>query len=390
MISITGANGTVDIMCDARDEEAISHLYRVISVGATAGSVIKVMPDYHEGKGTIVGFTQRFNPDDIRVCPNFIGVDIGCRVSSFLLGDIDGIDFDGLDKWIRANIPLGPGGYLPEGLDKRQMSLVTKDEKESIERCVRRLDEDGADGYSMKVPAMAQLCSLGGGNHFIALNRGKDGVWLSVHSGSRNLGLVVCNVYQKHAIETCKDRCPAEMRYLDGGTEYLKHYLECVEGCQVFSAVNHRLMADGIARWILNKKEFRPLKSITTLHNYIDLKHMILRKGAISAQAGEEVLIPFNMRDGIARCVGKGNADYNWSAPHGAGRLLSRADAKALLDIAGAKREMAEAGVFTTSLEYAIDEAAGAYKDTEMIKNAIKPTVDVIETMAEIYNIKGK
>lgn len=390
MIEITGSNGTARIMCDARDELAISHLYRVMSSGAVAGSTVRVMPDYHEGKGSVIGFTQRLNPKDLRVCPNFVGVDIGCRVSSFELPTSTAPNFEKLDNWIRTNIPLGAGNYLKDGLGKKLLGHISKDELGALADCEKMLSEDGKNGFSMKVSALGQLCSLGGGNHFIALNKAKDGsIWLSLHSGSRNLGLVVCNVYQHHAEETCKDKSEPEMRFLDSSSGFLDHYLECVRACQIFSEVNHRLLSLLLIEEICGKN-VEPLDFISTLHNYIDLEEKTIRKGSISAKLGERVLIPFNMRDGIAVCVGKGNEEYNFSAPHGAGRLLSRAQAKQQLDLEEAKREMREAGVFTTSLDYALDEAAGAYKNKEMILEAVKPTVEVLETMPEIYNIKGK
>ncbi len=396
MIEITGKNGTAKIMCDMRDELAISHIYRIMSAGVTENTTVRVMPDYHEGKGSVIGFTQVLDKNDLRVCPNVVGVDIGCRISSYRLSKLDDIDFKVLDDWIRANIPLGAGGYLPHGLDKFQLMLVTDEEMKLFAEAERLMAEDGKDGYVMKVPVMGQLCSIGSGNHFIALNRDSEGsIWLSLHCGSRNFGLAVCNIYQRHAEELCDDRCEPEMRFLDRSSPYLDHYLTCLHACQVFSEVNHRILSWTIGDFICRQfgeygMVYIPDDHITTIHNYIDLDHMIVRKGAISARKGERVLIPFNMRDGIAVGVGKGNEDYNWSAPHGAGRLFSRAEAKRVLDLDECKREMAEHGVFTTSLDYALDEAAGAYKDKEMILSAISPTVEVKETMAEIYNIKGK
>ena len=391
-ITITGGNGEAVIMCGARDELAISHLYRIMSCGAVKGSTVRVMPDYHEGKGSVIGFTQRLDRSDPRVCPNFVGVDIGCRVSSMKL-PVESVDFEALDKWIRANVPLGAGSYVQGGVSMKYLSShIPADMIKRIEAAGRLAEEDGNDGWSMKVPPLSQLLSLGGGNHFIALNKDPDGgIWLSVHSGSRNLGLVVCNVYQRLAVEECEDRCETDMRYLSKGT-HLDHYLEAVDGCQAFSEANHMLIMDEVGHEIcrLAGVAYDPTDMVTTLHNYIDLDTMTIRKGSVSAEDGERFLLPLNMRDGIAVCVGKGNDDWNQSAPHGCGRLLSRSEAKKLLNAEEAKREMAEAGVYTTSLDYALDEAAGAYKDKGMVLEAIRPTADISFVMREIYNIKGK
>ena len=393
-ITVTGGNGDAVIMCGSRDEQAISHLYRIMSCGAVVGSKVRVMPDYHEGKGSVIGFTQRLDRSDMRVCPNFVGVDIGCRVSSMKL-PVESVDLGALDKWIRANIPLGAGSYLQGGVSTKYLTHhVPVDLVKKIEAAGRLAEEDGKDGFTMKVPALGQLCSLGGGNHFIALNRDPDGkIWLSVHSGSRNLGLVVCNVYQRLAVEECSDRCEPDMRYLGtGSSSHLGHYLEAVDGCQAFSEANHMIIMNEVMQEILRLAGVKgdPLDFVTTLHNYIDLDTMTIRKGSVSAKAGERFLLPLNMRDGIAICVGKGNDDWNQSAPHGCGRLMSRAEAKRTLDLEQAKREMAEAGVFTTSLDYALDEAAGAYKDKGMVLEAIGPTADIVSVMPEIYNIKGR
>lgn len=392
MIEVIGKNGVAKIMCDQRDELGIAHLYRIMSAGVTEGSVIRVMPDYHEGKGSVIGFTQRLDKANPRICPNTVGVDIGCRVSSMKLPKLKGFNFESLDKWIRQTIPLGAGSYVNGGLTNKQLKQITTEEWEAFETADRLIREDGKKGLSMKVPIEGQLFSLGGGNHFISLNRdSNDDVWLSVHSGSRNFGLTVATIYQRIAEETCTDRCEPEMRFLEKG-DMLDHYLLCVNACQVFSEVNHRLIMDAVGKYICDMQhvKFEPQDFITTLHNYIDIANLIVRKGSVSANEGERFLLPFNMKDGIAICIGKGNEEYNWSAPHGAGRLLSRSEAKQKLNVGHEKKAMEEAGVFTTSLDYAIDEAASAYKDKDMIIDAVAPTADIKDVMKEIYNIKGK
>ena len=395
MIEVVGKNGLCKIMTEHRDEEAISHLYRIMSAGITENSNIRIMPDYHEGKGSVIGYTQKLNLSNPRICPNVVGVDIGCRISAIKLSNIQNLDFEKIDKWIRTNIPLGAGGYLSNGFPNEYKSLVKKAEYKLFEEAIKLLQEDGKEGYEMKISILNQLVSIGSGNHFIEINKDKDNnYWLSLHCGSRNFGLVVANIYQYHAEAYCEDKCEKEMRWFDKDCKYFERYLTCVNACQTFSEVNHRLLFYRIKNFL--EDEFAEKKTkdyeeyITTLHNYIDLDNMIVRKGAISAQKGEKVLIPFNMRDGIAICVGKGNEDYNYSAPHGAGRLMSRSQAKENLNLNEIKEDMKKAGVYTTSLDYALDEAPDAYKDKNEIIKHIAPTVDIIETIKPVYNIKGK
>lgn len=394
MIELFGKNGLCKIMTDHRDENAISHLYGIMSSGITENSIVRIMPDYHEGKGTVIGFTQKLDKDNARICPNVVGVDIGCRISAIRMSNIHNLDFDKIDKWIRANIPLGAGGYL-DCFPNKYKSLIKKEEFNLFEEANKLIEEDGKEGYKMKVPILNQLISIGSGNHFIELNQDKEeNYWLSLHCGSRNFGLVVANIYQHHAEEYCKDLCDKEMKYFDKDCKYFDRYLTCVNACQTFSEVNHRLLFHILKEYL--ESEFAEKKTnvfeeyISTLHNYIDLENMIVRKGAISAKEGEKVLIPFNMRDGIALCVGKGNEDYNYSAPHGAGRLMSRSQAKKMLNLEEVKESMKQSGVYTTSLDYALDEAPEAYKNKEEIIAYIEPTVNVLETIKPVYNVKGK
>lgn len=395
MIEVIGKNGTAKIMTDMRDEQAITHLYHIMSAGITENSTVRIMADYHEGKGSVIGFTQRLNKSNPRICPSVTGVDLGCRISSMRFDKINNLDFDKIDKWIRGNVPLGAGGYLNGGISSHLKTLIFKNELKSFEDAEKLIKEDGKTGYNMKVNVINQLFSIESGNHFIAINQDKDGkYWLSLHCGSRNFGLVVANIYQTKAIEYCEDNCEKDLKYLDNNTPFLERYLTCVNACQIFSEVNHRLLFDKIGRFLCENfsedKKFEYNEYITTLHNYIDLENMIVRKGAISARNGEKVLIPFNMRDGISVCIGKGNEEYNFSAPHGAGRIMSRSQAKKVLDLESVKKDMQDHGVFTTSIDYALDEAPDAYKDKDEIIKYIEPTVLVTDVMKEVYNIKGK
>lgn len=394
-MKILGRYAEIDIKTENIEEEALKQLYNIASCSAVEGSIIKIMPDVHAGKGVTIGYTQRLNKSDVRICPNFLGVDLGCRISSIKLPTIQNLDFEKIDKWIRENIPLGAGGYIANGLPKSYQSMISKKELELFDNANKLIEEDGNPKYNMKVSILNQLISIGSGNHFIAINQDKEGCyWLSIHCGSRNFGLVVANIYQNKAIEYCNDKCDKDVKFLDSSSPYLQHYLECVHACQKFSEINHRLLTFMISKFLCeefsNNKKHVTDEYITTIHNYLDLDNMIIRKGAISAQKDEKLLIPFNMRDGIAVGVGKGNEDYNFSAPHGAGRIMSRSKAKQVLDLNKVKEDMKNANVFTTSLDYALDEAADAYKNKEEIIEYIKPTVDISDVMKEVYNIKGK
>lgn len=391
-IEVVGKNGTARIMSDARDENAISHLYALMSSGLTEGSTVRVMADYHEGKGAVIGFTQRLNPLDPRICPNVVGVDIGCRVTALELTGCKDIDFQKLDKFIRATIPLGAGRYdtgsalkfcLLDNVSSADLKLLT-----NAEELLK-----GAYDKPPKPSVPGQLFSLGSGNHYIEVDRADDGnYWLNVHSGSRNFGLQVATTFQAMAVKWCPDRCADELKYLSQEAGELYHdYLTCVQACQTFSVVNHIMILCVLQDYfVANGWAEGDGEMITTLHNYIDLDNMIVRKGAISAQLGEQVLIPFNMRDGIAVCVGKGNEEYNYSAPHGCGRLMSRSQAKKTLNLDDVKRDMHDSDVFTTSLDYALDEAPDAYKDCSSILDLIGDTVDVLKVLKPVYNIKGK
>ena len=394
-MDIQGKYGIVKVFTDNVDQETLKQIYNVSCSTLSKDSIIRLMPDVHAGKAVPIGFTQRLDKNNPRICPNLVSVDIGCRVSSICLSNIENLDFEKIDKWIRSNIPLGSGGYLKDGLSKKLKDNISKEYIKIFDDCEKLIREDGKDCYNMKVSMLNQLFSIGSGNHFISINLDPNGnYWLTIHCGSRNAGLTVANIYQKRAIEECEDKCNEEMKYLDKDSKYFNHYLECVNACQIFSKVNHHLLFMEIGSFLCENfsksKNFSYDALITTLHNYIDIEDMIIRKGAISAKSGEYVLIPFNMRDGIAVAVGKGNEDFNYSAPHGAGRIMSRSQARKNLDLEKVKLDMKNHNVFTTSLDYALDEAAEAYKDMNEIIKYVEPTVDIKFLMKEVYNIKGK
>lgn len=392
MFTVRGKYCEAKIHTDLIEDSALRQVYAVCNSPVSEGSVIHLMPDVHAGAGVPIGFTQRLDPENLRVAPNLVSVDIGCRVSMVRLNDIGELDLAALDKFIRGNIPLGTGSYdQGSKLGGSLLDRVPHHYLEKVSAAEEMVTEDGARPF--KTAAVNQLFSLGSGNHYIEVDQSEDGeLWLNVHSGSRNLGLTVATTYQNKAVEHSGGRGPQDLCYLDRDSVYFDRYLACVEACQLFSQINHQMILQAIWSHVFGDggDGFRWEDAITTLHNYIDLDNMIIRKGAISARKGERVLIPFNMRDGVGIFIGKGNEDWNWSAPHGCGRLMSRSQAKRQIDIETVREEMRQAGIYTTSLEYALDEAADAYKDRDFILSQVAETVEQVELLKPVYNIKGK
>ncbi len=395
MLTVHGKYGTATIMTDAIDADAWSFLHRIMSAGVAEGSRVAIMPDCHSGSGCVIGFTQQLDATNPRLCPSIIGVDIGCNISSLRLElgrDMETPErLAELDRFIRAHIGIGLAAYVNKPLSRAEKALIRKEEAAAFEEADQLIAADGRGGKPMSRSILGQLKSIGSGNHFIELGKDEEGAfWLTVHSGSRELGRTIAQIYQKYAVESCTDRCERDLRYLDRRSPYYDHYLMGVNACQHFSRLNHRLVLKTIADFLQPQRRWREDALISTMHNYIDLGAMIVRKGAVRALAGEKLLIPFNMRDGIAICEGRGNPDWNHSAPHGAGRLLSRAQAKVQLDLDAARADMANHGIFTTSLDYCLDETAAAYKPMEDILAHIGPSVKVCSMIRPVYNIKGR
>jgi len=399
-IEISGKVNTA--ICYARvvEDEAIEQIRRMCDYIITEGSRIRIMPDVHAGKGCTIGTTMTIND---KAVPNIVGVDIGCGMYTVSLGKVD-IDFEKVDE---------AAHYIPSGMD------VWEGRQERFDliklNCYRYLRDSRRLERS--------LGTLGGGNHFIEIDETGDGnKYLIVHSGSRNLGKQVAEYYQRLAMNLdrgygdylekrdeiirsykeqgrkseiqsalkdlhwqvyeSKTSIPDDLCYLSD--KYLAEYLHDVEICQNFAKRNRELMAE----IILERTGMTSLEAFHTIHNYIDVDEMILRKGAIAAHSGEKVLIPVNMRDGSVLAVGKGNPEWNYSAPHGAGRLMSRTAAKNNLSLDEYKEMMK--GVYSTSInENTLDEAPMAYKRLEDIIDVIKESVDIIEVMKPIYNFKA-
>ena len=399
-MEIRGHCGTAIVYAKVIEEEAVEQIRRMCDYEFTEGASIRIMPDVHWGKGCTIGTTMTVRD---KVVPNLVGVDIGCGMYTVDLGkgEIDLARFDEATHFV----PSGRG--LWDGRQEKFDLLGL--------RCYRALKDTKRIARS--------LGTLGGGNHFIEIDRSADGTnYLVIHTGSRNLGKQVAEYYQNIAIdlshgkdelfrardelirrykaegrrselqEALKDlnrafqakeaEIPADLAFLYGS--YLADYLHDIEICQNFARRNREV----IARVLLERTGLTAGAAFHTVHNYIDVEARILRKGAIAARVGERVLIPINMRDGSILAVGRGDPDWNWSAPHGAGRLMSRTAAKENLSMEEFRETMAD--VYTTAVnENTLDEAPMAYKSLADIIDVIEDSVDVIEVLKPIYNFKA-
>ena len=398
MLELQGKYTTAKVFTDLIDQPSISQIIEVCSQPMCEGTQVRIMPDVHAGAGCTIGTTITIKD---KIVPNLVGVDIGC---SMLVTQIKEtyIEPEKLDKFIKMNIPSGTNI------------------REKSHRYNDRVHVENLMCYKHINPIRAEhsLGSLGGGNHFIEVNKDDEGnIYLVIHSGSRHLGLEVCNYYQNEAYRrlnecgekevkelvakmkaegkqkqieaevkklknTKRTNIPKHLAYCEG--DLFDAYVHDMKIMQEYAYFNRLAMADDIIKgmgWHL-------VDQFTTMHNYLDTEHMILRKGAVSAQKGERLIIPMNMRDGSIICVGKGNPDWNYSAPHGAGRLMSRSEARSSLTMEEFKSSMKD--VYTTSVSTAtIDEAPMAYKPMEAIVNNIGDTVDILKVIKPIYNFKA-
>jgi RNA-splicing ligase RtcB len=364
MITITGKHNTAYIYADSLESGAEGQIKKLLDQGF-AGGKIRVMPDVHAGAGCAVGMTMTVTD---KVVPNLVGVDIGCGMETVKLAGAR-LELPKLDSFIHQNIPAG--------FDVRDTPHKYAAETRLNElRCRKKLNLQRGE---------LSLGTLGGGNHFIEIDKDDDGaLYLVVHSGSRNIGLQVAQFYQDAAFKalSAQDEIPFELAYCEGAL--LEDYLHDMAVMQEFAALNRRAIADDIIKGCKLKEESR----FATIHNYIDLEHMILRKGAVSAQAGETMLIPINMRDGSLICEGLGNPEWNYSAPHGAGRLMSRSEANRSFTLNAYKKEMRDVYSTTVNTE-TLDECPMAYKSMDSILAQIKPTVWVIKHIRPVYNFKA-
>lgn len=398
MVEIKGTFNTAKCFCETLEETAARQIQTVCDQEAFAGCKIRIMPDVHAGKGCTIGTTMTIRD---KIVPGMVGVDIGCGMETVRLAEKN-IDFAALDALIRKEIPSGRDVREIHHPLNYEIDLKTL-------RCAP---------YVNLNRARLSLGTLGGGNHFIEVDRGENGdMYLVVHSGSRHLGVQVCEYYQeqgrfalwggaRYQIDELiaqykqegrfqeiqptinrlkkehKLQIPKELAYVEG--KLFDDYIHDMAIIQRFAALNRKAMT----QVILQGMRWTETDRFTTIHNYIDTDAMILRKGAVSAKAGEKLLIPINMRDGSLICIGKGNEDWNDSAPHGAGRIMSRKQAVQTLSMEQYRAEMA--GIYTTCVTMdTIDESPMAYKDMDEIIRNIEPTADIVERIQPVYNFKA-
>lgn len=398
MLEVKGKYNTAKIFTDIVDQESIAQIMLLCNQEITSDSKIRIMPDIHAGAGCTVGTTMTITD---KVIPNLVGVDIGCGMELIKIKERH-IELQKLDKLIYQKIPSGFS--IREKAHPFIKNIPLKDLY-----CYKEINI---------LRAEKSLGTLGGGNHFIEADKDEEGnIYIVIHSGSRHLGLEVANYYQQEgyhqlngsskadiaaliqqlkaegrdkeiqksvaALKNVKRiHIPKDMAYVQG--DLFDKYIHDMKIIQEFAMVNRKAMMDEIIRGM----KLHVVEEFTTIHNYIDMEAMILRKGAVSAKKGEKLLIPINMRDGSLICIGKGNDEWNCSAPHGAGRLMSRSKARQSFTVSSFKSEME--GIYTTSVgKQTLDECPMAYKSMDDIVNNIGDTVDIEAIIKPIYNFKA-
>lgn len=440
MFDLKGKFTTAKVTIDYVEETGMAQIISFINHPAFTGPVA-IMPDTHAGKGSVVGFTM---PMGDKVIPNVIGVDIGCGMVSLGLGPLGlkGLDLVHLDHKIRQQVPFGFATHDKAILDmkkdfpwKRACSEAQKfalayQKKFGAGITLPQYDMDWFTKKCMAIGcdlgrAIKSLGSLGGGNHFIEVGTDQSGqIWITIHTGSRNFGKCICEYWQDKAVKKVKkqtkedtqkavkelkatytgkelyDRikalknapdpvpeynCADELRWLEG--EDAQAYLFDMVFAQIYAEENRNQIASIILE-ILGVNDPNEISMIETIHNFIDFKDFIIRKGAIRSYTGERMIIPFNMRDGILVCEGRSNPEWNYSAPHGAGRVLSRGQAKKRIALETFKEQMKD--IYSTSVcAGTLDEAPDAYKDAKLIEEAIAPTATIIDRIKPILNMKA-
>lgn len=402
---IEGKFNSAKVFTDVVDENSLEQIKVLCDQEFTEGAKIRLMPDVHAGAGCTIGTTMTLKD---KIVPNLVGVDIGCGMETLVIHkDSDAAkNFDPaiLDRIIRRNIP--------SGYDIRKFQ----------HKYVENVEWNNIKGKFNKHRAKLSLGTLGGGNHFIEADRDEDGnLYIVVHSGSRHAGLEIAHYYQDKAweqlngnakvnmekkIQEMKDSgkeneiegmipeinsqsevlIPKDLAYVSG---YLfDDYINDMKIMQHFAMLNRKAMVESISIGLRLKLD-EIVEQFTTIHNYIDTEHMILRKGAVSAMKGEKLLIPINMRDGSLICIGKGNEDWNCSAPHGAGRVLSRKQARQNLNMEDFKKQME--GIYSTTVSKdTLDESPMAYKTMDDIVENIEPTAEIVKVIKPIFNFKAK
>ena len=398
MIELKGKYSEAKIFTDVVDEASVAQVLLLLNQEFASGSKIRLMPDIHAGAGCTIGTTMTITD---KIVPNLVGVDIGCGMETIKIKESH-IELQKLDKLIYEKIPSG------------------FNVREKTHRYFNEINLEDLFCYKYIDPRRAEksLGTLGGGNHFIEANKDNDGsIYIVVHSGSRHLGLEVANYYQEEGYKSLngstkndidnliielksqgrereiqksitalknvkRTNIPKQLAYVSD--ELFEQYIHDMKIVQRYAELNRQAMMDEIIKGM----KIHVIEQFTTIHNYIDTESMILRKGAVSARESEKLLIPINMRDGSLICVGKGNEDWNQSAPHGAGRLMSRSAAKESFTVSEFKNQMS--GIYTTSVNKdTLDECPMAYKGMDDIVNNIGDTVDIMQIIKPIYNFKA-
>ncbi|PFV82380.1 RNA-splicing ligase RtcB [Bacillus sp. AFS059628] len=394
MLKLQGKYNEAKVFTNNVDETATGQIIDLCNQEFVKDSQIRIMPDTHAGAGCTIGTTMTIQD---KIVPNLVGVDIGCGMEVVVIDKKkEEINFDCLDETIRKFVPSG-------------FRIRDKEHRFS-----KMIDFDGVRAPFTLQRAQKSIGTLGGGNHFVELNEdGKGNVYIVIHSGSRNLGKQIAEYYQNFAYEQLidvtsmkdeiikrlteegrtkeiqetlrgiqKPKIRKELAYLEG--QGFKDYMNDMNIAQKYAALNRKAMIDEI----VTRMDWKITDQFTTIHNYIDMGNMILRKGAISAQRDERVIIPINMRDGSIIAFGKGNPDWNFSGPHGAGRIMSRKKAKESLSLEEFQNTMTE--VWTTSVvESTIDEAPMVYKPMDEIIENTKETIDIKHIIKPLYNFKA-
>lgn len=399
MFELRGKYAEAKVFTDVVDEESVAQVINLLNQPYVKDSRVRMMPDIHAGAGCTIGTTMTIKD---KICPNLVGVDIGCGMETIRIKE-NHIEPQRLDRIIRQNIP--------SGFEIRKKPHRFADEVDLTKLCCfKHINHD---------KAINSIGTLGGGNHFIEADKDDSGnIYIVIHSGSRHLGLEIANFYQKAAFDRLNQYSedeiasviaelkaagrekeiqstlkklksegkgcpiPKPLAYVDG--DLFEQYINDMKIAQRFALFNRKAMMDVIVK----EMGFHVEEQFTTIHNYIDTDNMILRKGSVSAQAGEKLLIPINMRDGSLICIGKGNEDWNFSAPHGAGRLCSRSEAKSKFTVSEFKKQME--GIYTTSVgQNTLDECPMAYKSMDSIVENIGSTVSIESVIKPIYNFKA-
>ena len=432
MLELKGRyNKDCKIFCDNVEEEALAMIHSLLNHPNFADTQIRIMPDVHGGKGCCIGFSA---PIVNGICPSHVGVDIGCTIDTYILDrKIEEKDYALIEHRVRKEVPFGMNIHTSRQFEMKEFVKFMKSyynkQKALWSEMILDFDisEKGLTKWMSRIHMdegvfYKSLGTVGGGNHFIEFGNieGGSNSAFTIHCGSRNLGIKVCGYWEKVAAnpshlkakfkeelarlkQNCKDKHSLQPKidelkaklesdislcngYLVG--DNMKGYITDMVIVSAYAQFNHLIISRKIQDILLKANQAKVVEHIVSVHNYIDCEDHMIRKGAIRAHKDEKMVIPFNMRDGLAICVGKSNEDWNCTAPHGCGRLMSRSKAKTQLDVEEFKNQME--GIYSTSVGIStIDEAPNAYKDKTMIIDAIQDTCEIIYFVKPIINLKA-